>query len=72
MTNTRKSRYRISVDNDRCRRFGICADEAASLFHLTANGGMRYRRSVPVDAIAAAQAAVRSCPTLAIALEERR
>lgn len=72
MTNTRKSRYRISVDNDRCRRFGICADEAASLFRLTANGGMRYRRSVPVDAIASAEAAVRSCPTLAIALEERR
>lgn len=72
MTKKQKSPYRISVDNDRCRRFGICADEAASLFRLLPGGGMRYLRSVPVDSIAAAQAAVRSCPTLAIALEERR
>jgi ferredoxin len=57
-----KSPYRVSVNNDRCRRFGICADEAAQLFKLT----------VPADALEAAQAAVRSCPTLAISLEERR
>ncbi|GAB1515999.1 ferredoxin [Actinophytocola sp. KF-1] len=72
MSATKKSRYRISVNNDRCRRFGICADEAAALFQLTPNGGLRYQRSVPVDAVAVAKAAVRSCPTLAIALEERR
>jgi sulfoxide reductase heme-binding subunit YedZ len=72
MSAKKKSRYRISVNNDRCRRFGICADEAASLFQLTPNGGLRYQRSVPADAVAVAKAAVRSCPTLAIALEERR
>lgn len=67
-----KSRFKVSVDNDRCRRFGICADEAAQLFRLTPSGGLRYLRSVPVDALPSAQAAVRSCPTLAISLEERR
>ena len=66
------ARYRVSVNNDRCRRFGICADEAAQLFRLTRGGGLRYQRSVPAEALAAAQAAVRSCPTLAISLEERR
>jgi sulfoxide reductase heme-binding subunit YedZ len=66
-----KHPYRISVDNDRCRRYGICAAEAAQLFRLTPSGGLRYQRGVPADALAAAQAAVRSCPTLAIALEER-
>lgn len=67
-----KRRYRISVNNDRCRRFGICADEAAELFRLTPSGGLRYQRSVPPESLASAQAAVRSCPTLAIALEERQ
>jgi ferredoxin len=64
-------RYRLSVDNDRCRRFGICAAEAAKLFVLTPNGGLRYQRSVSSDALPDAKAAVRSCPTLAISLEER-
>jgi sulfoxide reductase heme-binding subunit YedZ len=66
-----RTKFRVSVDNDRCRRFGICAAEAPALFRLTPGGGLRYRRAVPADALAAAQAAVRSCPTLAIALEER-
>ncbi|MFC4855328.1 ferredoxin [Actinophytocola glycyrrhizae] len=67
-----RTRYRVSVDNDRCRRFGICADEAAQLFRLTPSGGLRYQSAVPAEALAAVQAAVRSCPTLAISLEERR
>jgi ferredoxin len=65
------SRFRVSVDNDRCRRYGICAAEAAQLFRLTPSGGLKYLRAVPPDALAAAKAAVRSCPTLAIELEER-
>jgi ferredoxin len=65
------TRYRLSVNNDRCRRFGICAAEATQLFRLTQNGGLRYLRTVPSDKLADAKAAVRSCPTLAIALEER-
>jgi ferredoxin len=65
------TRYRVSVDNDRCRRFGICAAEAGQLFRLTPSGGLRYLRAVPSDALPAAKAAVRSCPTLAIELEER-
>jgi ferredoxin len=66
-----RSRFRLSVDNDRCRRYGICCAEAAQLFRLTPSGGLRYLRAVPTDALPDAKAAVRSCPTLAIELEER-
>jgi ferredoxin len=69
---SRKPRHHLSVDNDRCRRYGLCAAEAGELFRLTTNGGLRYQRSVPAESLAAAQAAVRNCPTLAILLEERR
>ncbi len=65
------TRYRLSVDNDRCRRYGLCAAEAAQLFRLTPSGGLRYLRAVSSESLPAAKAAVRSCPTLAIELEER-
>jgi len=71
-TGARRVRHQLSVDNDRCRRYGICAAEAENLFHLTANGGLRYLRSVPEEELDQARAAVRCCPTLAIVLEERR
>jgi len=69
---TRRVRHQLSVDNDRCKRYGICAAEAENLFRLTANGGLRYLRSVPEEELEQAKAAVRCCPTLAIVLEERR
>lgn len=67
-----RTRYQLSVDNDRCRRYGICAAEAAGLFRLTTDGGLRYLRAVPAKELEQAKAAVRSCPMLAIVLEERR
>lgn len=63
---------KVSVDNDRCRRYGFCAAAAPELFRLTDNGGLRYLRTVPDERADAARAAVRECPTLAIVLEERR
>lgn len=68
----KKQRQRLSVNNDRCRRYGFCAAEAPALFRLTESGGLRYLRTVPPAQVPAAQSAVRNCPTLAILLEERR
>jgi ferredoxin len=67
-----RSRHQLSVDNDRCRRYGICVAEAPTLFRMSADGGLRYLRSVPATETEQAKAAVRSCPMLAIALNERR
>ena len=69
----RKSRRNaLSVDNDRCRRYGICVAEAPTLFRMTTDGGLKYLRSVPDREVEQAKAAVRSCPMLAIMLDERR
>jgi ferredoxin len=68
----RRVRHQVSVDNDRCRRFGMCAAAAPQLFRLTPDGGLRYLRTVPLDDVESARAAVRNCPKLAIVLEERR
>jgi ferredoxin len=67
-----RSRQQLSVDNDRCRRYGICVAEAPTLFRMTTDGGLRYLRAVPDREADQAKAAVRSCPMLAISLDERR
>lgn len=67
-----KSRSQVSVNNDRCRRYGFCVAEAPTLFRMTTDGGLRYLRTVPDEEIEQAKAAVRSCPMLAIELDERR
>jgi ferredoxin len=61
----------LSVNNDRCRRYGTCHAEAPELFKLLITGELRYRRAVPADQINQARAAVRSCPMLAIVLEDK-
>ena len=61
----------LSVDNERCRRFGTCQAEAPELFQLLLTGELRYRRRVPQDQLDAARSATRCCPTLAIALEDK-
>lgn len=63
-------RYTVSVNNDRCHRFGTCQYEAPDLFQLTAVG-LRYRRSVGKQDLEQAKSAVRCCPMMAIKLEER-
>lgn len=72
MRRRRRGGRTLSVDNDRCRRYGICVAEAPDLFRLTADGGLRHLRAVPPAEVDRARAAVRSCPMLAIVLEERR
>jgi ferredoxin len=61
----------LSVNNDRCRRYGTCQAEAPDLFQLTARGELRYQRAVAQEQLDAARGAVRCCPMLAILLEER-
>jgi ferredoxin len=73
MTKTGKrqrAQNKLSVNNDHCRRYGFCVAEAPSLFQLSENGGLRYRRTVEAAQIEEARAAVRMCPTLAIMLDE--
>jgi ferredoxin len=65
------TRHKLSVNNDRCRRYGFCEAEAPALFRLMATGDLRYERSVAEEQLNAARSAVRCCPTLAIKLEER-
>ncbi|GAB3463796.1 ferredoxin [Actinophytocola sediminis] len=67
-----RGRNHVSVNNDRCRRYGICVAEAPTLFRMTTDGGLRYLRTVPDEQVEQAKAAVRSCPMLAIELTERR
>jgi sulfoxide reductase heme-binding subunit YedZ len=61
----------LSVNKDRCRRYGTCHAEAPDLFQLTARGELRYQHTVAHDQLDAARGAVRCCPMLAILLEER-
>jgi len=63
--------HRVSVNNERCRRYGVCQGEAPDIFHLTTRGELRYRRTVANHELEQARGAVRCCPTMAILLEER-
>jgi len=72
MPGRKARRNTLSVDNDRCRRYGICVAEAPTLFRMTTDGGLKYLRSVPDKEVEQAKTAVRSCPMLAIMLDERR
>ncbi|GGM71877.1 ferredoxin [Longimycelium tulufanense] len=66
----RTQRINVSVDNQRCRRYGICQAEAPQVFQLTEDGRLHYeRRPDPRDS-AQARAAARACPTRAIELRE--
>jgi ferredoxin len=67
----RRSGLELSVNNEHCHRYGYCTAEAPELFQLLTNGGLRYRRAVGPEQVEQARAAVRCCPMLAIALEER-
>lgn len=63
-------RVRIAVDNQRCKRYGICQMESPDLFTLLEDGRLRYVRDPDDESRAGAQAAARSCPMRAIQLQE--
>jgi sulfoxide reductase heme-binding subunit YedZ len=60
------------VDNQRCKRYGICQAESPELFQLLADGRLHYVRDPDSGEHAGAQAAARSCPMRAIHLQEVR
>ncbi|MQY14344.1 3-phenylpropionate/cinnamic acid dioxygenase ferredoxin--NAD(+) reductase component [Streptomyces sp. RB5] len=60
---------RISVDNNRCRIYGICQQEAPEVFRISGGGSLHYTGKVPADRAAQARQAVRCCPMQAIAIK---
>ncbi|WP_329059599.1 ferredoxin [Amycolatopsis sp. NBC_01480] len=64
-------RVRVSVDNHRCHRYGLCQTEAPAVFEIGQDGRLRYQRR-PVDSERApVLMAARCCPMQAITIEER-
>lgn len=62
---------RIVVDYDKCTGLGMCEAEAPDLFEVQDDGSLLVLNANPTDdQIAAAQAAVDSCPTEALSLVE--
>jgi sulfoxide reductase heme-binding subunit YedZ len=66
-----KPQLRVTVNNHRCHRYGICEAEAPGNFKITEDGRLRYeRRPAPSERVPVRMAA-RACPMQAITLEER-
>lgn len=65
-----RTKIRVNVDNQRCKRYGICQAESPELFQLLEDGRLRYIRDPHTEDRAGAQAAARSCPMRAIKLQE--
>jgi sulfoxide reductase heme-binding subunit YedZ len=65
-------KVQVSVDNQRCKRYGICQAESPNLFQLMEDGRLRYVRDPDTQSRAQAQAAARVCPMQAIQLQEVR
>ncbi len=58
----------VDVDNTLCHLFGICQQEAATVFDLGPDGRLRYDPHPPAAATAAVRQAARCCPMQAITL----
>jgi ferredoxin len=62
---------RIVVDYAKCTGLGMCEAEAPDLFEVQDDGSLLVLNENPsADQLAAAQAAVESCPTEALSLVE--
>lgn len=59
---------RIGVDNNRCRIYGICQQEAPEVFRVSEGGSLHYTSGVPAELAAQARQAVRCCPMQAITI----
>ena len=70
-TSTRTDGWRIVVDRDLCQGHAVCENEAPSLFSVSKKGELTILDERPRhDARAAAEAAVRYCPTHALSIED--
>ncbi|MGQ0631388.1 MAG: ferredoxin [Sporichthyaceae bacterium] len=62
---------RIVVNYDKCTGLGMCEAEAPDLFEVQDDGSLKVLNDTPgSDQLAAAEAAVDSCPTEALSLVE--
>ena len=62
---------KIVVDYVKCTGLGMCEAEAPDLFEVQDDGSLTVLNDCPsADQLAAAQAAVDSCPTEALSLVE--
>jgi sulfoxide reductase heme-binding subunit YedZ len=68
---TRDPELRVTVDNGRCHRYGICQGEAQGVFLLTSDGRLRYDSRPPTSERDHVLAAARYCPMQAIIVERR-
>lgn len=62
---------RVTVNNNRCHRYGICQDEAGGVFLLAHDGRLRYDSRPPVEENDHVLNAARYCPMQAITVERR-
>ncbi|HEX2576350.1 MAG TPA: cytochrome P450 [Aquihabitans sp.] len=66
---TRAEGWRIAVDRDLCQGHAVCEGEAPALFSVSKRGDLTVLdQRPPDDARAAAEAAVRFCPTHALSI----
>lgn len=62
---------RIVVDHKKCTGLGMCEAEAPGLFEVQEDGSLKLLKEYPTpEERAEAEAAVESCPTEALRIEE--
>jgi sulfoxide reductase heme-binding subunit YedZ len=66
-----RTQLRVTVNNHRCHRYGICEAEAPRNFKITEDGRLHYDRRPPPNERVPVRMAARACPMQAITLEER-
>jgi sulfoxide reductase heme-binding subunit YedZ len=67
----RTPELRVTVNNNRCHRYGICQAEAEGVFLLAHDGRLRYDSRPPASENEHVLAAARYCPMQAITVERR-
>lgn len=67
----RDPEVRVTVNNARCHRYGICQAEADGVFLLASDGRLRYDSRPPASEHDAVLNAARYCPMQAIIVEKR-
>jgi sulfoxide reductase heme-binding subunit YedZ len=60
----------VTVDPDRCSRFGFCEQEAPAIFSLRKDGRLAYKTTVPPEHVTATGRAVKVCPARAIKMRK--
>jgi len=65
---SRPQQAEVSVDANKCARFGFCEQEAPSIFELRGDGRLGYKTTIPPQEVEAVVRAVKVCPARAIKL----